>query len=89
MLELARESDRTVPRVFGVNSHPEIGTPERVRELLDRMLASGALTPEVYAQRSGMLAMLGGDRRDERLAVGRRVFGELVARKLDCLVHAA
>jgi hypothetical protein len=89
MLELAREADGGVPRMFGVNSHPEIGTPERVRELLDRMLASGILTPEVYAQRSRMLPMLRDDRRDERLAVGSRVFGELVQRKLDRLVRAA
>lgn len=89
MLELAREADGPAPRMFGVNSHPEIGTPERVRELLDRMLATGSLTPEVYEKRSAMLPMLRDDRRDERLAVGRRVFGELVQRKLDRLVSAA
>ncbi|MBD5655037.1 MAG: hypothetical protein IAI50_07615 [Candidatus Eremiobacteraeota bacterium] len=89
MLELAREADGTAPRMFGVNSHPEIGTSERVRELRDRMLASGVLSAEVHEQRSAMLPMLRNERRDERLAVGRRVFGELVQRKLDRLVHAA
>ena len=89
MLELARDGDGRAPRIFGVNSHPEIGTPERVRELLDRLLERGALTPEVYERRSAMLPMLRDDRRDERLAVGRRVFGDLVQRKLAILVRAA
>lgn len=89
MLEVAREPGGRAPRIFGVNSHPEIGTSERVRELLDRMLARGAVTADFYEQRLAMLPMLSTERRDERLAVGRRVFGELVQRKLDRLINAA
>jgi hypothetical protein len=89
MLELAREREGPEPRMFGVNSHPEIGTSERVRDLLDRMLARGAVTADLYEQRLAMLPMLSNERRDERLAVGRRLFGELVQRKLERLIDAA
>jgi len=86
MLEFVRDADGLAPRVFGVNSHPEITAPERVRELLDRLLANGSLTAEVYAQRAKLLPVLRDDRPDERLAVGRRVFSDLLQRKLERLV---
>jgi len=89
MLEIARESDGSAPRIFGVNSHPEIGSSERVREILERLLASGQITPEVYAQRSTLLPILHDVHRDQRLHVGRRVFSDLVARRLSRLAHAA
>ncbi len=89
MVELVRERDGSAPRVFGVNSHPEIGTSERVRGLLDRMLANGTITADVHEQRSAMLPMLRDERNEERLFVARRVFGDLVQRHVGRLALAA
>jgi hypothetical protein len=90
MLELARERDGSAPRIFAVNSHPEIGSPQRVGALLDRMLANGMITAEYHTERSAaILPMLRGDRGDERLAVARRLFGDLVHRHIDRLARAA
>jgi hypothetical protein len=86
MLEIARDGGG-VPRVFAVNSHPEIGTPERIAEILTRMLAGGTIDREVYEARSAMLPMLRDDRRDERLFVGRAVFVDLVRERLGQLVR--
>ena len=88
MLEVARDAGG-VPRVFGVNSHPEIGAPERVAAILDRMLATGTITSDVYDQRSTMLPMLRDDRREERLRVGRTVFSDLVRDRIARLVRSA
>ena len=60
-----------------------------MRELLDRLLATGRITPEAHQQRSTLLAVLRDVRRDERLRVGRRVFGELVERRLRRMARAA
>jgi len=89
MLELARERDGSAPRLFGVNSHPEIGSSERVRGLLDRMLKNGTITAQVHAERSATLPVLQNDRGEERLFVARRVFGDLVHRHVGRLAHAA
>lgn len=89
MFEFARSADGTMPRVFAVNSHPEIGTPERVQGLLERLLLRGQINAEVFRQRSGLLPVLRDDRRDQRLQVARFVFGDLIERKLESLVLAA
>jgi hypothetical protein len=90
MLELARERDGSAPRIFAVNSHPEIGSPQRVAAQLDRMLANGMITAQYHAERSAaILPMLRGDLGDERLIVARRVFGDLVHRHIDRLALAA
>jgi len=88
MLELARDPNG-MPRFFGVNSHPEIGGPELVATLLANMLERGTITPDVHAQRSAMLPMLGDERREERLRVGRAVFSDLVRDRMTRLVRAA
>jgi hypothetical protein len=88
MLELARDAEGT-PRFFGVNSHPEIGAPERVAALLQSMLDRGTITSDVHAQRSAMLPMLRDDRREERLRVGRAVFSDLVRDRVTRMVRAA
>jgi hypothetical protein len=88
MLELARDPNGT-PRIFGVNSHPEIGAPERVAAILASLLERGTITPDVHEQRSAMLPMLRDDRRDERLRVGRTVFSDLVRDRVTRLVRAA
>jgi hypothetical protein len=88
MFEFARSADGATPRVFAVNSHPEIGTPERVQGLLERLLLRGQINAEVFRQRSGLLPVLRDDRRDQRLQVARFVFGDLIERKLEGLVRA-
>ena len=88
MLEIAR-GQSGAPRIFAVNSHAEIGAAERVSGLLERLLARGTITPEIYAERTQLLPALRTERRDERLRVGRYVFGDLVTRKLEHLVRAA
>jgi hypothetical protein len=88
MLEFARDPSGT-PRIFAVNSHPEIGAPERVAEILATLLERGTITRAVHEQRSAMLPMLRDDRRDERLRVGRAVFSDLVRERVTRLVRAA
>jgi hypothetical protein len=85
MVEIARRGDGT-PRFFAVNSHPEIGTPERVAELLERMLRNGTITREVYQERSELLPVLRQDRNQERQRVARVVFGDLVRDSLERLI---
>ena len=71
------------------NGHPEIGTAERVAELLERLLARGAITRAVYEARRGMLSALRDERREERLRAARATFDDLVRRKLGAIVRAA
>jgi hypothetical protein len=87
MLEIARDPGG-VPRIFAVNSHPEIGAAERVEELLARLLARGAIDREVFEQRSAMLPMLREERREARLEVSRAVFADLVHERLARLARA-
>jgi hypothetical protein len=87
MLEVARDPDGR-PRFFAVNNHPEIGAPERIAAILQRLLDSGAMTLEVYKQRVRILPVLRDDRSDERLRVGRFVFSDLVAHRLASVLRA-
>jgi len=89
MFEFARERDAAVPRMFAVNGHPEIGAAERVAMLLERMLARGSITPEVYEERVALLPVLRSTLPAERLRVARRVFNDLIDRGLERLVRAA
>ena len=88
MLELARDPNGT-PRLFGVNSHPEIGAAESVASILQAMLERGTITPDVHAERSAMLPMLRDDRTQERLDVARTVFGDLVRERVTRLIRVA
>jgi hypothetical protein len=88
MLEVAREPGGR-PRFFAVNSHPEIGSPERIAGILQRLLESGAMTADVYKQRVRILPVLRDDRREERLRVGRFVFSDLVHERLAAILRAA
>jgi hypothetical protein len=87
MLEVARDPDG-LPRIFAVNSHPEIGEAERVEELLERLLARGTIDRAMFEQRSAMLPVLREERREARLHVGRTVFEDLVHERLARLVRA-
>jgi hypothetical protein len=89
MLEVARDRSGRIPRVFGDNSHPEIGSAERIAELLERLLANGTITPEVYEARKILLPALRTERRDARLRVARATFDDLVRGQLETIVRAA
>ncbi len=56
MFEFARMDDGVVPRIWGVNHHPEIGEPLLQRERLERVWANGGVTEAWYRERLGALA---------------------------------
>jgi hypothetical protein len=88
MLELAREPGG-MPRMFGVNSHPEIGAADDVATILQRLLATGAIDRATFEQRSAVLPVLRDDRAADRLRVGRFVFSDLIGEKIRHLVRGA
>ena len=56
MFEFARTGDGALPRIWGVNHHPEIGDAGLQRERLERVWANGGVTPAWYLERLGALA---------------------------------
>ena len=56
MFEFARMEDSTLPRIWGVNHHPEIGDPLLQRERLERVWANGGVSQAWYQERLGALA---------------------------------
>ena len=56
MVEFARQSDGILPRVWGVNHHPEIGDKGLQRERLERIESWGKVTPEWLHERRVALA---------------------------------
>ena len=55
MLEVARDRHRTMPRIFGVNHHPEIVNRPRQLTILRKRMERGEVTPEWFAERSAAL----------------------------------
>jgi hypothetical protein len=55
MLEFARDRGGVMPRVFGVNHHPEIVDRERQMMLLKQKRERGEVSPEWYAERLEIL----------------------------------
>ncbi len=55
MCELARNAGGVLPRVWGVNCHPEIGDRGLQRERLDRMAERGEVTAEWIRERRAAL----------------------------------
>jgi hypothetical protein len=51
MLEFARDRKGVMPRVFGVNHHPEIVDRERQRMILEQKRERGEVTPTFYSER--------------------------------------
>lgn len=88
MLEVARERGGSAPRIFAVNSHPEIGAAERVAQILEDLHANGALTPDVYEARKAMLPVLRDGSAAARLRAARATFDDLVRRRLELIVAA-
>lgn len=56
MLEFARGEDGTLPRVWGVNHHPEIGDVGLQRERLERVWANGGVSRAWYEERLSAMA---------------------------------
>lgn len=55
MCEFARRADGVLPRIWGVNCHPEIGDRGLQRERLDRMAERGEVTAEWIRERRAAL----------------------------------
>jgi hypothetical protein len=56
MIEVAREGDGVMPRIFAVNHHPEIVNRPWQLALLKKRVESGAVSPEWYAERTASLS---------------------------------
>jgi len=55
MLEVARDRDGRMPRIVGVNHHPEIVNRPRQLTILRKRMERGEVTPEWFAERSAAL----------------------------------
>jgi len=66
MLEMARDLDDCMPRVFGVNHHPEVVNRPRQLALLKRRRAQGDITDEWYEERRRTLMQTLDDRGGEQ-----------------------
>lgn len=67
MMEFARDAGGVMPRVFGVNHHPEIVDRSRQRMILDQKLERGEVTEEWYLDRKGLLDQYPDNSTDQRL----------------------
>jgi hypothetical protein len=64
-IEAARDRGGRMPRLFGVNHHPEIVNRDRQLALLRRRMARGEVTPEWYAERARTLTETLGARGEQ------------------------
>jgi hypothetical protein len=70
MIEFARDREGVMPRVFGVNHHPEIVDRARQRLILNQKRARGEVTEQWYAERAEILTRNYPDENsDQRLHV--------------------
>jgi hypothetical protein len=68
MMELARDRGGVMPRIFGVNHHPEIGDRSRQHMLLNQKWERGEVTREWYEERLEMITRTyPGEDSDQRL----------------------
>ncbi len=67
MIEAARDRDGRVPRVLGVNSHPEVVHRPRQLAVLRRKFERGDVTREWYEERLRTLTEPSGDRWGDQL----------------------
>jgi hypothetical protein len=67
MIEAARDRADAMPRIFGVNHHPEIVNRPWQLALLRKRMERGDVTPEWYAERAASLSEQIDDRGDESL----------------------
>ncbi len=78
MIEFARNAEGSMPRVFGMNHHPEI-IDRRVLEVLDEMRARGEVTEEWVRERADTMRELlqGENERQSRLTSEYTFLGPL------------
>jgi hypothetical protein len=69
MIEFARDADGVMPRIFGVNHHPEIVNRPRQLMILRKRMERGEVTPEWYAERVAALTEDIHDHGDRALRV--------------------
>jgi hypothetical protein len=67
MIEVARDEAGVMPRIFGVNHHPEIVNRARLLVVLEKMFAYGDVTREWYEERRQTLTEPIEDERGDRL----------------------
>jgi hypothetical protein len=67
MLEFARDEESSLPRVFGVNHHPEIVDRSRQRMILEKKRARGEVTDAWYADRMQLLSQYPDEATDQGL----------------------
>ncbi|HEX4822896.1 MAG TPA: hypothetical protein VFV19_01150 [Candidatus Polarisedimenticolaceae bacterium] len=65
MMEVARDASSRMPRVFGVNHHPEIIDRANLMGMLRRKLDRGEIDREWYDRRVGALAVQFPDEKDD------------------------
>jgi len=58
MLEFSRDPDGTMPRILGVNHHPEIIDREHILAVLDEKRAHGDVSDTWYRERAGTMKEL-------------------------------
>ena len=66
MLEIARDAAGVLPRILGVNHHPEIVDRERQRMILDQMRARGEVSDAWYNERMEALTRAYPDEDSDR-----------------------
>jgi hypothetical protein len=67
MVEIADESGAGVPRILGVNHHPEIVNRQHQLALLEKKRARGGINEEWFAERWAALTEPVDDERDDRV----------------------
>jgi hypothetical protein len=67
MIEAARSADGVMPRIFGVNHHPEIVNRPRLLVMLERTYARGEVSREWYEERKAALTEPIADEWGDRL----------------------
>ena len=67
MMEFARDTGGVMPRVFGVNHHPEIVDRSRQRMILEQKKERGDVSEEWYLDRQRLLNQYPDDSTDQRL----------------------
>ena len=69
MIEAARNVSGTMPRILGVNHHPEIVNRPRQLTILRKRMDRGEVTPAWYAERAAALTQDIDDHGDQSLRV--------------------
>jgi hypothetical protein len=67
MVEVADEPGAAVPRILGVNHHPEIVNRQRQLALLEKKRARGGVNQQWFAERWAALTEPVDDQRDDRV----------------------